>query len=40
MALTVVFAAVALGLLVVVLHQRRTLSALAVRLAEASRVDP
>jgi diguanylate cyclase (GGDEF)-like protein/putative nucleotidyltransferase with HDIG domain len=36
---TVVFAAAALGLLVVVLHQRRQLSALAVRLAEASRVD-
>ena len=36
---TVVFAAAALGLLALVLHQRRQLSALAVRLAEASRVD-
>jgi diguanylate cyclase (GGDEF)-like protein/putative nucleotidyltransferase with HDIG domain len=40
MALTIVLAAGALGLLVVVLHQRRKLSALADRLAEASRVDP
>src|SRR4051812_49709987 len=36
---TVVFAAAALGLLALVLRQRRQLSALAVRLAEASRVD-
>jgi diguanylate cyclase (GGDEF)-like protein/putative nucleotidyltransferase with HDIG domain len=40
MALTLVLAAGALGLLVVVVHQRRKLSALADRLAEASRVDP
>jgi diguanylate cyclase (GGDEF)-like protein/putative nucleotidyltransferase with HDIG domain len=37
---TLVLAAAALGLLVVVLHQRREIAALAVRLAEASRVDP
>jgi diguanylate cyclase (GGDEF)-like protein/putative nucleotidyltransferase with HDIG domain len=36
---TVVFAAATLGLLALVLHQRRQLSAFAVRLAEASRVD-
>src|SRR5215217_1495608 len=40
MALTLVVAAGALGLLVVVLHQRRKLSMLATRLSEASRVDP
>jgi diguanylate cyclase (GGDEF)-like protein/putative nucleotidyltransferase with HDIG domain len=40
MALTLVLAAGALGLFVVVLHQRRQLSTLAARLAEASRVDP
>ena len=40
MALTLVAAAGALGLLVVVVHQRRKLSALAERLAEASRIDP
>ena len=40
MALTLVVVAGALGLLVVVVHQRRKLSALAERLAEASRIDP
>jgi diguanylate cyclase (GGDEF)-like protein/putative nucleotidyltransferase with HDIG domain len=39
MALTLVLAAGALGLFVVVLQQRRKLSALAARLTEASRVD-
>src|SRR5215218_8669067 len=40
MALTLVLAAGALGLFGGVLHQRRQLSTLAARLAEASRVDP
>ena len=39
MAFTVVVAAVALGLVVVVLRQRRTLAALTSRLSEANRVD-
>jgi diguanylate cyclase (GGDEF)-like protein/putative nucleotidyltransferase with HDIG domain len=40
MALTLVLAAGALGLVLVVVHQRRQISALARRLADASRVDP
>ena len=40
MAPLLVLAAGALGLVVVVLHQRRQLGALTVRLAESSRVDP
>jgi len=40
MAPLLVLAAGALGLVLVVLHQRRQLSALTVRLAESSRVDP